>query len=137
MPEGCVLTGFCLITNILLQGSLDVCPGQIVRRGGGSPDPDGINIMHEHSNFTWIDQTNTPADPVTIEVTVESDCAVNWTAWAEGVQSSPKYVVSSGGQPGTLVHTGVNFGGDWLNYRVWVDLPGEPCFPRITNVEIF
>jgi len=134
MP-GCVLTAFCLITNIMLPESIIVCPDEVQRRG--LPQLHEIHVLDTHANFTFVDQTNAPASGATIQVSISSDdgCPVAWSGVAEGVPSNTPNPVTTAGATNYLVHDSVDFGGDWLNYRVWVN--DTSCNPKITEVEIF
>lgn len=133
MPEACFLTAFCLISNILAPGAVDIdgC-GDFARRG---VIPEGIEMINEHANFTWVNQTNMPEDAVTIHVTVASTCLVEWSGVAEGVPSNTPNPTTDFGSSATLVFEGVDFGGDWLNYRSWVN--NTDCDAHIIDVEIF
>lgn len=130
----CFLSAICLVSSIMPDNGVIVCPEVITRRG--LPTLDYIFINNTHTNFTWVDQLNPPEDGATIIVNVTSDCPVQWNTTAEGVPSAPPNAVTDAGEYVALVHENVNFGGDWLHYTVWVNDTAEPCFPRITEVRI-
>jgi len=132
--QGCAITALCLISNIVPQGGLQECEEQIIERRS---DPTLPHILQNHVNFTWVNQTNHPDASATITLKINSNlqgCPVEWSGVAEGVPSNTPNPITNNNQYSYLVHEGVNFGGDWLNYRIWVN--DTECSPYIEELFI-
>lgn len=132
--QGCAITAICLISNILPPDGLQPCQDQIIERRSDLTLP---HILQNHVNFTWVNQTNFPDASATVTLKINSNnasCPVEWSGVAEGVPSNTPNPVTNNLQSAHLVHENVNFGGDWLNYRIWVN--DTSCSPFIEEVII-